>query len=203
MLRLGVMGGTFDPLHWAHLVMAEEAKNAFGLQKVLFIPTGQPPHKSDLSVSDAEHRYAMALLGTAQNPAFEVSRIEIERQGPSYTVDTIKTLKHFYGESTDIFFLVGADEALDIVNWHEADQLPNLATFLVAPRPGFGLAELESRLPAHFTASMKLLSMPPVDISSIDLRARMAEGKSIKYLVPESVEAYILKHRLYAERDDK
>lgn len=195
---LGVMGGTFDPIHWAHLVMAEESKRRFELDKVLFIPAGEPPHKATYPVTSAEHRYAMTLLATAENPAFEVSRIEIERNGPSYSVDTIRQLKIEYGPDTGIYFIAGADEALDILTWHEAESLPELARFIVAPRPGFRLADLQERLPERFRAAMVELSMPPIDISSTELRARVAEGKSITYLVPDAVEAYIRKHKLYA-----
>lgn len=199
MIRLGIMGGTFDPLHWAHLLMAEEARTRFDLDKVLFIPAGQPPHKADYNTSDPEHRYAMALLGTAKNPAFEVSRIELEREGPSYSVDTIRQLKKLY--NADIYFILGADEALEIQSWHEADSLPDLARFLVAPRPDFDIADLKTRLPARFYAVMDLLPMMPVDISATDLRAKAASGKTIKYLVPDAVEAYIRKHRLYIKGD--
>lgn len=197
MIHLGIMGGTFDPLHWAHLVMAEEAKTRFSLDKVLFIPSGQPPHKIDYDISDSEHRYAMTLLGTADNPAFEVSRIEIEREGPSYSVDTIRRLKEIYGADAKMYFILGADEALDILNWHEAANLPDLTRFLVAPRPGFDVAELKTRLPDRFYAVMDTLPIMPMDVSATDLRARVASGKSIRYLVPDLVEAYIRKHGLY------
>jgi len=199
MVRLGVMGGTFDPLHWAHLVVAEEARIRFELEKVLFIPAGQPSHKTNYRVSDPEHRYAMVLLGTAANPAFEVSRIEIERPGPSYSVDTIRRLKELYGPDAEIRFILGADEALDIPNWHEAESLPGLVRFIAAPRPGFDLAELKTRLPARFYSAIEFLPMAPMGISGTEIRARVASGRSIRYLVPASVEAYIRKHGLYVE----
>lgn len=198
MLRLGVMGGTFDPPHLAHLVMAEEARARFELEKVLFIPAGQPPHKVDYPMSGPEDRHAMVLLGTATNPAFEASRIELDREGPSYSVDTIRQLKEIHGADTAIYFILGADEALDILSWHEADSLPDLARFVVAPRPGFDLGELKARLPERFYAVLDFLPVVPMDISSTDIRAKVASGKSIKYLVPYGVEAYIRKHKLYA-----
>lgn len=198
MVRLGVLGGTFDPLHWAHLLMAEEARTRFDLEKVLFIPAGQPPHK-DYAVSDPEDRYAMALLGAASNPAFEVSRMEIDRQGPSYSADTLRELRNRYGANTGIHFILGADEALDLPNWHDAESLPGLARFLVVPRPGFDLAALKSRLPGRFYDALDFLPMTPIDISATDIRARVASGGSIAYLVPESVEAYIRKRGLYVE----
>lgn len=199
MLRLGIMGGTFDPLHWVHLIMAEEARTRFDLDRVLFIPAGQPPHKPDYRVSSAEDRYAMTLLGTASNPAFEVSRIELDRQGPSYSVDTLAQLRETHGPDTDIHFILGADEALYLPSWHEVDKLPDLTRFLVAPRPGFDLGELKARLPAGLYDAIDFLPMTPVDISSTEIRSRMASGRTIKYLVPDSVEAYIRKHRLYVE----
>lgn len=198
MVRLGVLGGTFDPLHLAHLLMAEEARTRFDLEKVLFIPAGDPPHK-DYEVSDPEDRYAMALLGTAENPAFEVSRIEMDRKGPSYSADTLRELRNGYGADAGIHFILGADEALDLPKWHDAESLPGLARFLVVPRPGFDLAELKTRLPSRFYDALDFLPMAPMEVSATDIRARVASGRSISYLVPESVEAYIRKQGLYLE----
>jgi len=191
------MGGTFDPIHWAHLIMAEEARKAFKLDKVLFIPSGQPPHKATYAVSNPEHRYAMTLLSTADNPNFEVSRIEIDRAGLSYSVDTIRELLAIYGPDTSVHFIIGADEALDIVNWHEAQSLPDLARFLVAPREGFSVSDLEQKLPARFAAVMDMLPTNTIEISSTAIRQRVASGESIRYLVTDSVETYIRKNRLY------
>lgn len=202
--RLGVMGGTFDPLHWAHLVMAEEAWVQFDLATVLFIPAGQPPHKADNPVSDAEHRYAMALLGTADNPAFEVTRMEIEKEVPSYSVDTLRTLRTIYGEDTEIYFILGADEALDLPKWHEAEGLPDLVTkFVTAPRPGFDMNELHEKLPTRFYDTILPLQIAPVEISATDLRERIASGKPIRYLVPDAVESYIRKYGLYTEGSNR
>ena len=198
MVRLGILGGTFDPLHLAHLMMAEEARTRFDLGKVLFIPAGQPPHK-DYAVSDPEDRYAMALLGTAENPAFEVSRMEMDREGPSYSADTLRELRNTCGADAGVHFVLGADEALDLPNWHDADSLPELARFLVVPRPGSELAELKIRLPSRFYDALDFLPTTPMDISATDIRARVASGRSISYLVPESVEAYIRKQGLYLE----
>lgn len=203
MPRLGVMGGTFDPLHWAHLLMAEEARLRFSLDKVLFIPAGCPPHKADYRVTDAEHRYAMVLLGTAENPAFEVSRMEIDREGPSYSVDTLRALGNALGEGTEICFILGADEALDLPQWYESDSLPDLVSrFIAVPRPGFDIENLTTRLPERFCRVISLMPVPPMEVSATDLRARVASGKSIRYMVPASVEAYIRKHGLYAEGAD-
>ncbi len=195
--RIGIMGGTFDPLHMAHLVAAEEARAAFGLDRVIFMPAGEPPHKADHPTSEAEHRYAMALLGTAENPYFEVSRLEIERPGPSYSVDTIRALRGAMGSEVEIYFIAGSDEILDIESWYEAESLPRLARFVAVPRPGFDLSELERLLPAQFMSSIEVLSMREINVSATEIRRRVATGKSIRYLVPGSVEAYIRKHGLY------
>ncbi|MHB0999953.1 MAG: nicotinate-nucleotide adenylyltransferase [Armatimonadota bacterium] len=197
MLRLGIMGGTFDPPHWAHLIMAEQAAWKFNLDRVLFIPAGSPPHKSMNLVTDPEHRYAMVLLAANSNPLFHVSRIEIDRDGPSYSVDTIRQLRGIYGSDTEIYFIIGADEALDIPSWHQAECLPDLATFVIAPRPGFDFEEQVKKLPEKFHRSFELINMQPVYISSTDLRLKVSQGETIRYLVPESVENYICKQGLY------
>jgi nicotinate-nucleotide adenylyltransferase len=167
---------------------------------VIFIPAGQPPHKLDYPVSASEHRCAMTLLGTISNPAFEVSRIEIDREGPSYAVDTLRRLKEQYGPDAELYFILGADEALYLPKWHEAESLPGLARFIAAPRPGFDLGELSAVLPERLLAAIDVLPMQPIHISSTDLRARVASGQSIRYLVPEPVEAYISKMGLYSGR---
>jgi len=194
--RIGIMGGTFDPLHMAHLIAAEEAMNAFDLDRVIFMPAGDPPHKSEGPVSAAEHRYAMTLIGTAENPHFEVSRLEIERPGPSYSVDTIRALRGILGPNVEVYFVAGGDEMLEIESWHESGALPELAKFIAVPRPGFDLADLE-HLPPKFRASIEVLRMLEVSISATDIRQRVAAGESIRYLVPEGVEAYIRKNGLY------
>lgn len=196
--RIGIIGGTFDPIHWAHLIIAEESRVRFGLSKVVFVPAGEPPHKLGHPTSDAEHRYAMVLLGTCSNPSFQVSRLEIERAGLSYSADTIREFQEVHGPDAEIYFIAGADEVLDIESWHDAEMLPEIARFVAVPRPGFDLTELERRLPPRFLASIEPLQMREIDISATEVRARVAAGKSIKYLVPESVESYIHKHRLYS-----
>lgn len=199
--RLGIMGGTFDPLHLAHLLVAEEARSAFSLERVLFIPAGDPPHKPETPISAAEHRYAMALLGTADHPHFEVSRIEIERPGPSYSVETIRALRGILGAGAEMYFIAGADEILEIESWHESDALPDLVRFIAVPRPGFDLLVLGRRLPARFLSCIDELRMSEIDISATDIRRRVASGEPIRYLVPASVEAYIRKNGLYAAED--
>ncbi|MHB1455820.1 MAG: nicotinate-nucleotide adenylyltransferase [Armatimonadota bacterium] len=203
MLRLGIMGGTFDPPHMAHLIMAEQAVAEFRLGTALFIPAGNPPHKDCMSVTDAEHRYAMTLLATADNPFFQVSRIEVDRTGPSYSVDTIRQIRGIYGADTEIYFIIGADEALNIASWHQAESLPDIVKFIVAPRPCFDLVSLEERLPPKFHSVLHILSMQPVYLSSTDLRTRVINGESIRYLVPDEVNIYIAKHRLYSKGNDE
>lgn len=199
MIRLGIMGGTFDPPHWAHLLMAEEARVRFDLAKVLFIPAGQPPHKPGYAVSDAEDRFNMVALSIASNPCFEVSRVEIERKGLSYSVDTLAHLKGVYGPDSEMFFVIGADEALYLPKWHDADRLPSLARFLVAPRPGVDLSKLEQVLSANLFGAIEVLPMMELDLSSTGIRRRVAEGESIRYLVTDEVESYIRERGLYAE----
>jgi len=195
--RLGIMGGTFDPLHTAHLITAEHARESFKLDRVLFVPSGQPPHKEGFPLSSAEDRYAMALLGTADNPSFEVSRIELDRPGPSYSIDTIRQIRGTYGLDASIYFIVGADEALSLPDWHDADSLPGLARFIAVPRPGFDLDKLKSTLPGRLMAAIDMLDMLPMDISATEIRERLVAGRSIRYLTPSTVAAYIIKHGLY------
>jgi len=197
MARIGILGGTFDPPHWAHLLIGEKSYEQFGLEKVVFVPAARPPHKGAENITDAEHRYAMTLLATASNKHFEVSRLELERPGPSFSADTIRAFKRIYGPETEIYFIAGADEIVSIKSWHDADSLPLLARFVAAPRVGFDLSSLEQQLDEKFLSAIVVLDMLLVDISASNLRARVSEGKSIKYLVPESVEDYIYKHKLY------
>jgi len=203
MLRIGIMGGTFDPPHLAHLIMAEQAVSEFRLDMALFIPTGNPPHKNYEEVTDAEHRCAMTILATENNPLFQVSRIEVERTGLSYSIDTIRQIRGIYGADTELYFIIGADEALNITSWHEADNLPDIVKFIIAPRPCFDLVSLKERLPQEFYSAFHFLSMQPVYISSTELRTRVKNGDSIRYLTTDSVNDYIIKNRLYSKGNDE
>jgi len=199
-LRIGLMGGTFDPIHVAHLVAAEAALEQHRLDRVVFIPTGQPPHKPTDRLTPAEHRYQMVALATASNPRFEVSRVELERPGLSYTVDTLDRLRLLYPPGTDFFFITGTDAILSVETWREPERLFSLCRFIAAGRPGFSRRETESelrRLEEKFGATILEVECPALAVSSSDLRRRVAEGRSIRYLVPELVEAYIQKHGLY------
>lgn len=197
--RIAIMGGTLDPVHFGHLVAAEGARSEFDLDKVIFVPAGNPPHKNNYSVTDAEYRFAMTRLAISTNPNFEASRIEVEREGPSYTVDTVKAFQEIYAGSTEIFFITGADAILEILTWKKVEELMQVCTFIAATRPGYPLDELKYRIGANNEILNKIifLEVPALAISSTDIRRRVKQGKSIKYLVPDSVERYIVKNGLY------
>lgn len=198
--RIGIMGGTFDPIHFGHLVTAEEARINFELDKVIFVPTGNPPHKKDYKVTEPEHRYLMTALATNSNPFFEVSRIEIDRKGYSYTVDTLTQFVEIYGKDTSLFFISGADAVLDILTWKNIKGVLDVCTFIAATRPGYPVKKLKEKLEEIkklYGKDVYLLEVTAIAISSTEIRKRVKEGRSIKYLVPEGVEEYILKNGLY------
>jgi len=186
------MGGTFDPIHHGHLVAASEVADRFDLDEVVFVPTGRPWQKHDTEVSAAEHRYLMTVIATASNPRFTVSRVDLEREGPTYTVDTLKELREVYGARTELFFITGADALAKILSWKDADQLFELAHFVGVTRPGFTLSG--SHLPSE---AVTLIQVPALAISSSDCRARVAADQPVWYLVPDGVVQYIAKHHLY------
>lgn len=189
--RLGVMGGTFDPIHLGHLVAASEALSEFELDRMLFVPAGHPWQKEEFS--DPEDRFLMAMLATAQHPRFACSRMEIDRRGPTYTVDTLRQLKELYG-GADLFFVGGADALRLLPTWHAFEQLKGLAEFVVVNRPGFSLADLEA---TEEWPELHVLHMPPIGISATDIRARVREQRPIEFLVPAEVAAYVREQGLY------
>jgi len=201
--RIGVMGGTFDPIHNGHLVTAEEAWKQFQLDQVLFVPSGHPPHKDGRKSLDPEGRYLMAVIATATNPHFKVSRMEIDRNGPSYTIDTVRELHRIYGKNTQVFFITGADAILEILTWKEPEKVLREAVFIAATRPGYDLKKLEESLPEaekerHATDPRVLvMEIPALAISSTDIRGRVKEGRPITYLVPEGVSEFIEKNGFY------
>lgn len=199
--RIGIMGGTFDPIHLGHLVTAESAREKYGLQRVVFVPSGHPPHKIRGTVSEFWHRYHMVLLATATNRYFEVSRLEHERGGYSYTVDTVRDFRRLFGAEAELFFISGADAILEILGWKQPEELLAMCRFIAATRPGYDLRQLHARLGDYFAGSVSILEIPMLSVSSCDIRDRVGCGCSIKYLVPESVEAYIRKNRLYQTSD--
>lgn len=193
--RVGVMGGTFDPIHHGHLVAASEAAHRFGLDEVVFVPTGEPWQKAGKKISPAEDRYLMTVIATASNPRFTVSRVDIDRAGPTYTIDTLKDLRAVY-PGTELYFITGADALSSIMSWHDWEQMFELAEFVGVTRPGYELTE--DMLPTEIRERVHLLEIPAMAISSTDCRARAAEGRPVWYLVPDGVVQYIAKHRLYA-----
>lgn len=197
----GLMGGTFDPIHYGHLVTAEEARVEFGLKKVVFIPSGKPPHKEERPITPAQHRYIMTSLAVATNPFFEVSRVEVDRRGYSYTYETVKHFREVFGPEAEIFFITGADALLEILTWRNIDALMSSCQFIGATRPGYGMGDLngfQARLNPEYRSRIHLLEVPALAISSTDIRQRVKAGRSIKYLLPEAVERYIMNTRLYA-----
>lgn len=187
--RLGVMGGTFDPIHNGHLVAASEVRQHFELDEVVFVPTGEPYQKRD--VSAAEHRYLMTVIATASNPDFTVSRLEIDREGPTYTIDTLRELRATRPD-TDLFFISGADAVAQILDWKDAQELFSLAHFVAVSRPGHPLTV--TGLPEQHVS---LLEVPALAISSTDCRSRVGRGFPVWYLVPDGVVQYISKYHLY------
>ncbi|MEO7071231.1 MAG: nicotinate-nucleotide adenylyltransferase [Nostocoides sp.] len=192
-MRLGVMGGTFDPIHHGHLVAASEAQARFGLDEVVFVPTGQPWQKADETVSPAEHRYLMTVIATASNPRFTVSRVDIDRDGPTFTIDTLRDLRAERPEA-DLFFITGADALAEILSWKDAEKLFELALFIGVTRPGHVLTD--RGLPED---RVTLLEVPAMAISSTDCRERVEEREPVWYLVPDGVVQYINKYDLYAQ----
>jgi nicotinate-nucleotide adenylyltransferase len=189
--RLGVMGGTFDPVHHGHLVAASEVASEFDLDEVVFVPTGKPSFKQDTEVTLPEHRYLMTVIATASNPRFTVSRVDIDRQGLTYTVDTLRDLRTERGDA-DLFFITGADAIAQILTWKDADELFSMAHFVGVTRPGHALSV--DGLPRDHVS---VLEIPALAISSTDVRARARAGKPVWYLVPDGVVQYIGKHGLY------
>jgi nicotinate-nucleotide adenylyltransferase len=190
------MGGTFDPTHHGHLLTAEEARWQFELDEVVFVPTGRPWMKEDREVSPAEDRYLMVVIATSANPRFSVSRLEIEREGPTYTVDTLRSLRDQYAEDVELFFITGADAMLEIFQWKDPEEAFALAHFIAATRPGYDLAAFERGAPTEHP-KITVMPIPALAISSSDIRERVRKGQPIRYLVPEGVQTYIEKAGLY------
>jgi nicotinate-nucleotide adenylyltransferase len=185
------MGGTFDPIHHGHLVAASEVESLFSLDEVIFVPTGEPWQKSERQVSPAEHRYLMTVIATASNPRFWVSRVDIDRVGPTFTIDTITDIRE-QRPGAELYFITGADALAQILSWKDAADALKLAHFVGVTRPGYDLSD--EHLPID---SVTLLDVPAMAISSSDCRERVSDGRPVWYLVPDGVVQYINKHRLY------
>ena len=190
--RLGVMGGTFDPIHHGHLVAASEVADFLGLDEVIFVPTGQPWQKEDRKVSPAEDRYLMTVIATASNPRFSVSRVDIDRPGETYTIDTLRDLRAERGSEAEFYFITGADALAMMISWRDAEELFKLAHFVGCTRPGHQLTLTD--LPAD---RLTLLEIPALAISSTECRERVRGGHPIWYLVPDGIVQYISKRGLY------
>lgn len=193
--RIGVMGGTFDPIHHGHLVAASEVADRFNLDEVIFVPTGQPWQKAGKTISPAEDRYLMTVIATASNPRFSVSRVDIDRNGPTYTIDTLRDLRQQFPDEA-LYFITGADALTSIMSWHDWEEMFQLAEFVGVTRPGYELRE--DMLPADIQKRVHLVEIPAMAISSTDCRARAAEDRPVWYLVPDGVVQYITKNALYA-----
>ncbi|QOR69446.1 nicotinate-nucleotide adenylyltransferase [Ruania alkalisoli] len=191
--RVGIMGGTFDPIHHGHLVAASEVADEFDLDEVVFVPTGAQPFKLDRAVTTAEHRYLMAVIATASNPLFSVSRVDIDRPGTTYTIDTLRDLHAVYPDA-ELFFITGADALGQILSWKDSDALWDLAHFVGVTRPGHHF-DTEDLPPGEYS----LQEIPAMAISSTDCRKRVQAGKAVWYLVPDGVVQYIAKHGLYVD----
>lgn len=193
--RLGIMGGTFDPIHHGHLVAASEVAHFFSLDEVVFVPTGLSAHKEMGKVAAAEDRYLMAVIATASNPRFSVSRIDIDRPGPTYTVDTLRDMRRLHGPDTELFFITGADALAKMLTWHNAEELFELAHFIGCTRPGHKLAD-----PGLPNGRVSLMEVPALAISSTECRDRVRAGEPIWYLVPDGIVQYINKRALYHDQ---
>jgi nicotinate-nucleotide adenylyltransferase len=202
MRRIGLIGGTFDPIHYGHLAIAEEVHARLNLAEMVFILAGQPPHKPGRVITETRHRLAMLEMAIASNPHFTLSRVEVDRPGPSYLADTLRILREQWGSDTALYFLVGWDSLEELHTWYMPDAiLAQLAHLVAVGRPGYTdegerRKQLEARLPG-ITQRLLVVPAPQLEISSTDLRQRVAEGRPIKYQLPEAVEQYIVEHHLY------
>ncbi|MDO8750968.1 MAG: nicotinate-nucleotide adenylyltransferase [Dehalococcoidia bacterium] len=204
-MRVGVLGGTFDPIHIAHLILAEEARVCLALEEVVFVVAGAPWMKADYAVSPADLRLQMVRLAVASNPFFRASAVEVDRRGPTYTVDTLETLRQEWGSEADVFFLLGTDVLVDLPRWKDPGRFLQLCTPVAFARPGLGMSvldEVEVQLPG-LKKRVKVLEGPSLGVSSTDIRRRIALGKSVRYLVPATVERFIAEHGLYRSQGNK
>ena len=201
-MKIGILGGTFDPVHLGHLIIAEETMSSLGLDRVIFVPAGDPWMKAGISISPGPNRLAMILAAVAGNPAFHASPVELDRSGPSYTVDTLEELQEDYGPQTEYFFIIGADALMDFGQWRKPERVLELCTLAVVGRPAqeaLDLSLLETTLPG-IRNRVEIVYNVAISVSSTDIRDRIAEDRSIRYLVPPAVESYIREHGLYKEK---
>ena len=192
-MKIAIMGGTFNPIHNAHLLSAEQVRDGLGFDTMLFIPSARPPHKDHRDIIDPEHRYQMTVLATKAHPHFEVSRIELDRVGPSYAIQTVKELQAFYGTGCELAFVIGADSLIDFKIWKNFDEILNLCQFIATTRPNYSF----DRVPPDLRDRVVFFPVTAFDVSSTEIRRRIRAGKSIRYLVPQAVAAYIEGRQLY------
>lgn len=196
MKRAGIFGGTFNPIHTGHLIIAEELREKLNLERLVFVPARSPPHKEDPAMVSPHHRYQMISLAINSNSHFEASDVEMNRHGRSYTVDTLETFRSIYPEETKLFFIMGLDQALEIPTWKDPDKLFSLAEIVVVSRPGYSVDGLREDIEKR----VHWLKCRSIDISSTEIREKVRRGESIRYLVPKSVEDYIYSNGLYRSR---
>ena len=198
--RVGLMGGTFDPIHFGHLVAAEEARVAFGLTRVIFVPSGHPPHKRNQDISSGHDRYLMTFMATLNNPAFEACDFEVGRDELSFAIDTVRYFSETFGDDTELFFITGADACLEILGWKDSYDVLSMCSFIAATRPGISRSHMEDEIerlyPDHI-GCFNVLEVPALAISSTDIRERVRSRRSIRYLVPDPVGDYIEKSGMY------
>jgi len=202
-MKIGIMGGTFDPIHIGHLILAERVRDSKELDQVIFIPTGVNPLKKDKNISSSVHRLEMLRLAIESNPYFSISTIEIERGGLSYTIDTLRALRVKYKDD-DLYFIIGSDIIFQLEKWKDFKELFKLCKFILVDRPGNEYKEIDEKIQEiniNYQLSFERITLPLMDISSSDIRNRVKSKKSIKYLVPTNVEDYIKKHKLYLEEE--
>ena len=200
--RIGIMGGTFDPIHFGHLVLAETVREAMRLDRILFIPSGDPPHKKD--VTSAKQRMEMVEMAIGDNPHFACSDMEVKREGYSYTVDTLERLHEEMGDGYQLFFITGADAIIEILSWRNVERIADLCTFVAAARPGTDrqkLADFLEDLPGYLRGKVHVTQVPALQISSTDIRRKAASGRTIRYLLPANVARYIRENGLYEPGD--
>jgi nicotinate-nucleotide adenylyltransferase len=195
-MRLGIFGGTFNPIHLGHLIIAQESLSQFQLDKIIFVPSAIPPHKSLRVLAPAKHRLQMTKLAISGNPQFAVSDLELKRKEKSYTIETIKTFKKIFGPQTELNFIIGSDALLEIYTWKNADELFDLCWFLVAPRAGFDINLLDMKSKKR----VKLIAMEPVNISASEIRNRISNQLPFRYFLPEKVYKYLLETSVYGKK---
>lgn len=199
-LKLGIMGGTFDPIHLGHMTVAGTARLRFHLEKVIFVTAHCPPHKSIHDITPSQHRYAMVELAIKDIPYFESSRMEMEKTCPSYAGDTIQAFKETHGDNWQIYFITGLDALLTIINWDRARTYPGLCQFIAATRPGYNKQDIGKRIPSKFMPYITIMEEPRLSISSTAIRSRVRAHQSIDEMVPDDVRDYIIKQRLYQDK---